>query len=238
MKYAIVFTLLGIELIALGVFLGGAGWLLCWPGGSFVLVGAAYAGLGPRVFGKRRDGSLAWWSAALLPYLGLTWLVWHLQRRLSREPCCHAVAPGLWLGRRPYAHEVPPSVSLIVDLTAEFSEPGAVRVGRTYLCVPTLDSAATDEKTFRDLVETIAGWQGGVYVHCALGHGRSAAVAAAVLLARGLASTVREAEQMLRQARPGVRLKKAQRALLALTTSNAASGCREEVPTSTQRDRS
>jgi protein-tyrosine phosphatase len=214
--YAVVFILLGIELIAAGVFLGGPGWLLCWPGGSFLLVAAAYAGLGPRVFGKRRDGRLAWWAVLLLlPYLGLTWLVWHAQRRLSREPCCHAAAPGLWLGRRAYGHELPPEVSLVVDLTAEFAEPRGVRRGRTYLCVPILDGTATDEKTFRDLIGQIVAWPGGVYIHCAMGHGRSATLAAAVLLARGLAGTAGEAEQLLRRARPGVRLKPAQRTLLA-----------------------
>ena len=56
----------------------------------------------------------------LLPYLALTWFAWHLRRLVSRQPCCHEVAPGLWLGRRPLAREVPAGVVLLVDLTAEF----------------------------------------------------------------------------------------------------------------------
>jgi protein-tyrosine phosphatase len=227
MKYAFVFTLLGIELIAAGIFLGGAGRLLCWPGASFLLVAAAYAGLGPRVFGKRRDGRLAWWAVVLLlPYLGLAWLVWYVQRSLSREPCCSPAAPGLWFGRRPYGHELPPGVSLVVDLTAEFPEPRGVRTGRTYLCAPILDGAATDEQTFRELIDKINAWPGGVYVHCAMGHGRSAMVAAAVLLARGLATTAGEAERLLRRVRSGVRLNRAQRVLLTAAAHRVAAGPR------------
>jgi hypothetical protein len=110
MKYAVVFTLLGIELIAAGVFLGGAGWWLCWPGGSFLLVAAAYAGLGPRVFGKRRDGRLAWWAVLLLlPYLVLTWLVWFVQHRLSREPYCSPPHRGCGSAGGPTATNCPPA---------------------------------------------------------------------------------------------------------------------------------
>jgi protein-tyrosine phosphatase len=104
-----------------------------------------------------------------------------------------------------------------VDLTAEFPEPRGVRTGRTYLCVPILDGAATDEQTLRELIDKIVAWPGGVYIHCAMGHGRSAMVAAAVLLARGLAVTAGEAEQSLRRGRPGVRLNRAQHALLTAT---------------------
>jgi hypothetical protein len=125
MIYAVVFTLLGIELIAAGVFLGGAGLLLCWPGGNFLLVAAAYAGLGPQVFGKRHDGRPAWWAVLLLlPYLGLAWLIWQVQRRLSREPCCNSAAPGLWFGRRlhPRPGEDPATLNLLNNGVAKVSD--------------------------------------------------------------------------------------------------------------------
>jgi protein-tyrosine phosphatase len=214
MKYAVVFGLLGGYLIVLAALLGGAGWLLAWPGASFLLVGAAFAGLGARVFGKRPSGRLAWWSVALLPYLALTWVLWHLLRLTSREACCHEVAPGVWVGRRALPREVPAGVTLVVDLTAELPEPRGVLSGRSYICLPTLDTMAPDCEAFAALVARLKDHTGGVYIHCASGHGRSATVAAALLIARGLACDAREAEQMLRRVRPGVRLKKAQRALL------------------------
>jgi protein-tyrosine phosphatase len=215
MKYVVVFSLFALYLAALAALLGGWCWLLLWPAFSFALVAAAYARLGPRVFGKRDDGRLAWWAVALLlPYLLFTWVVWHLQRLCSRQPSCHEVAAGLWLGRRPLRRDLPPGVVLVVDLTAEFFAAPGVRAGRDYLTLPTLDGTAPDEGRCREVLAHLAAHPGPVYIHCAAGHGRSALLAAAVLLARGLAADARQAEARLREVRRGVRLLPAQRRLL------------------------
>lgn len=215
MKYAIIFGILGVYLIVLSYGLEGAGWLLLWPGFSLVSVAVAYAGLGPSVYGKRSNGRMAWWALLLLlPYLLLTWLVWHIQRRMSKEPCCHEVAPHLWIGRRAFEAELPPDVSLIVDLTAEFPERSRVRAGRSYLCLPILDGLVPGEQELRQLVDKTATWSGSVYIHCALGHGRSALVAAAVLVKRELAADAKQAEAMLCQVRRAIYLKPVQRRLL------------------------
>ena len=128
MKHSVGFGIFGMLLAVWGLWLGGLGWLLLWPAVSFVLIAAAYAGLGPGVCGKRADGRLAWWAVALLlPYLLGTWGVWYAVRLLSREPCCDEVAPGVWVGRRPFVRDLPTNISLIVDLTAEFPAPRALR---------------------------------------------------------------------------------------------------------------
>jgi protein-tyrosine phosphatase len=102
----------------------------------------------------------------------------------------------------------------VIDLTSEFSEPRAVRTGCAYLCLPTLDNAAPDPEVFREAVQKAAVWESPVYLHCALGHGRSALVAAAVLRKRGLADSPEEAFAQVQQARPGVRLNRGQWAFL------------------------
>src|SRR5919202_869647 len=131
MKYTVVFGILGIYVGVTAFLVQGLGWLLLWPGFSFLLLASAYAGLGPRVYGKRADGRMAWWAVLLLlPYLLLTWAAWHLQRALGREGCCHEVAPGLWLGRRAFVRELPPGVNLVVDLTAEFPAARGITQGR------------------------------------------------------------------------------------------------------------
>jgi protein-tyrosine phosphatase len=199
----------------LAFLLGPGAWGLGWLGASLLVVGGAYLGPGPRVLGKRADGTLAWAPVLLLlPYFLLAWTVWHVRRGLSRERCFHEVAPGLLLGRRPFAHELPAEVALVVDLTSEFPEPPAVRTRARYLCHPVLDTCAPDEEGLVSVVRTVLAEPGAVYVHCAQGHGRSSTLVAAVLLAQGHHEDVPGAEHHLRRARPGVRLHPEQRALL------------------------
>jgi protein-tyrosine phosphatase len=210
-----ILSLLAGALVFLAAEIGDWGWLLVWPALSAFVIAAGYVGLGARVLGKRLDGHVAWWAIVLhLPYLGLTWVVWHLYRLVVKQTPCQEVTPGLWLGRRPMPGELPRDVKLIVDLTAEFRRTPAWLVHHQYVCVPTLDTAVPNEQTFRQLVEQVVACEGPVYLHCAQGYGRSATVAAAVLLARGLAADVREAERMLKRVRPGVKLQRAQRKLL------------------------
>jgi protein-tyrosine phosphatase len=186
MKYALMLTLLGVTQIAFAHRAGPLYWLLWWSGLSWVAAGCAYAGLEARVFGKRVDGEMAWSNVCLLlPYLTITWFLWHMQRLLTREPPHNEIAPDLWLGRRCFDKELPLGIGLIVDLTAEFSEPKELRTGRSYRCVPVLDASVPSLKEFQELIQAIATSPKPVYVHCALGHGRSATVVVAVIMARG-----------------------------------------------------
>src|SRR5215472_6333827 len=97
MRYAVTFGLLSALLVLYAVLFQGLCWLLLWPAVSFGWVALAYAGLGPRLFGKRPDGRMAWWAVLLLlPYLLLAWGLWHLHRLLSKEDAWNEVAPGLY----------------------------------------------------------------------------------------------------------------------------------------------
>jgi protein-tyrosine phosphatase len=89
-----------------------------------------------------------------------------------------------------------------------------------YRCLPTLDASVTDDAAFRELVESIAKSDQPVYIHCAVGYGRSASVVAAVLIARGIVPDVQAAEKFIRRIRPGVRLHARQRAQVRRIFSN------------------
>ena len=229
-EYMLTFLLVGTVLTALAAAVGGAAWVLLWPGLVFLLVAVAYMGLGPRLLGKRADGTIAWPARLLLgPYLLANWVLWRVHQLLLPGPRWVEVLPGLWMGARPCRDDLPGGASLVVDLTAEFAESKRALAGRAYRCLPTLDASAPAEGPFLELVAEVAAWQAGVYVHCANGRGRSAAVVAGVLMARGLADDADGAIALLKKARPGVNLSKAQRRLLAraageLATSPGAPG--------------
>jgi len=212
MLFAAVFLVGGALLVWQAARAGGPWWLLGWFGLSLIVIGVGYAGAGARVFGKRPDGRLAWWAWALhAPFFVVNWLSWRAQGGVSRQPRYHEVAPGLWLGRRIAAADLPPGANVVVDLTAEFWCPRRTSVdGRAYLCLPTLDASVADDDQVAQLVERVSRAE-GVYLHCAAGHGRSATVAAAVLIARGAARDADEAVKMLKSIRRGVRLTPAQK---------------------------
>lgn len=212
MQYAFVFLVVALVCLLEAALIDGWGWLLLWPALCYLGVALAYGGCGPGLLGKRADGSLAPLAMLFfLPFLLPTWGVWHLQRLLSNEPACQEITPGLWLGRRLLPGEVPPQITLIVDLTAEFREPAGVIAEHAYLALPTLDGHVPRTESLRRGIEQVAGHSGPVLIHCASGHGRSAMVLAGVLLARGLACDVADAERRMQAIRPRVRLSTAQR---------------------------
>jgi protein-tyrosine phosphatase len=217
MRLAAIFSLMGLAWLCLAAEYHAHpwAWLYLWPGVSFLVVGAAYGWFGAAVLGKRPDGTISPWVVVLLlPYFLLAWLAWTLHGWIARPERSHEIIPGLWVGRRARASDLPEGIACVVDMTSEFWEPAAVRAGRTYLCLPTLDHHVPGERAFFDLVQQVAGLDRPVYVHCAHGYGRAAMLAAAVMIERGLASGLEDAEQILKQSRPKVHLARRQRVLI------------------------
>jgi hypothetical protein len=180
---------------------------LVWLGVSLSLLMAAYAVQGPGLFGKRPDGTLPWWAWPLMgPVIVFLLGLWHVVRWVSWEPCCHEVAPGVWLGRRPLPEDLPAGATMVVDMIAEMPAAAGVASGREYVCLPTLDTTAPPLEELNRLLDRLEAHKGGVYIHCAQGRGRSALVAAALLLRRGMASSPQEAVGMLKRVRAVVSL--------------------------------
>ena len=216
MKYALTFSVLALLLGGSALRVGAPGLLLLWPALSCLTLALAYAGAGARILGKQPDGTM--WLPALallLPYLLLTWSVWHLARLVSREPPHAEVVPGLRIGRRLLPGELPPDTGTVLDLTSEFIEPQGIREACRYVGLPILDASILPVAEVIPVLRELAGLSMPLYVHCAQGHGRTGMIAAALLLARRQAPDVPAALALVRRARPGVRLSRAQEEALA-----------------------
>lgn len=213
--YALAFSAIAGALSLTAWRNGGPSVLLAWPATSSAVFAGAYLLRAPGLLGKTPEGRIARWAWLLhLPAFLATWGLWRLFARFRRG-ACHEVAPGVWLGRRPFACDLPPGTQLVVDLTAEFPVDPAVQALAPVCFVPTLDGTAPDDRAALAALERALASPGPVYLHCAAGHGRSAALAAAFLVRRGVCADLAAAEAHLRRLRPGVRLSRGQRALAA-----------------------
>jgi protein-tyrosine phosphatase len=218
-KYCLIFLLLALALVgmawALEEFIGPWSWLSFYLALSFAIVAAAYGGGGPKLLMKRPSGRRSAVGRVLLgPYLLLNTGLLSLHRLLSREPACVQVAPNLWFGRRLTAREARQHIWIgVLDLAAEFAEVRPLRESPGYRSLPILDATAPTASELNAAV----GWiteaveKGPVYVHCALGHGRSACVVIGYLRSVGVVRSVEAGVRRLQSMRSGVRLHRDQR---------------------------
>ena len=209
MRYQYQLMLLGLGLILLGSVRTGWFLLAIWLGCNFLVLGMAHALGAHRVLGKRRDGTLPFWSWLIFfPLHVYTLVVWHLFRLFSKEPAQSSVGEQLTIGRRLLAQECEGGFENYVDLTAEFSEPSAIRKAPGYFSFPILDGAAPRPEALHRAVAELR--PGRTFIHCAQGHGRTGLFALAVLLHSGVAATVEDGLLILHAVRPGVCLNREQ----------------------------
>src|SRR5205085_1167616 len=156
------------------------------------------------------DGRLRWSGLLLLaPYLLLNLLAFHVYRWFSRSSTVGQAAPNLFFGRRLTVSEARAAGVQtwigVLDLAGEFGEVGPLRGVPRYRSLAVLDATAPTEEQLRDAVswlrETLQ--LGPVYVHCALGYGRTATVVLAYLLSIRAAETIKAGLAHLRAVRPG-----------------------------------
>jgi len=184
--------------VVLGWLAFDAGWL------AF-----AYGVFGPRLLGKRPDGSMPLWSLALLaPYVVLNHLMLRVVRLSGRRAKFDEIAPRLFLGPLPYARDhaamETADVRAVLDMTGEFARSPYRRDASQYLLMRLMDGTSPTPQE----IETAVRWcraqmeSGGVLVHCAAGKGRSATIVAATLIDMGLATDADEAVALMQSRRP------------------------------------
>ncbi|GAB4820623.1 hypothetical protein N2152v2_007669 [Parachlorella kessleri] len=165
------------------------------------------------LLGKTQRGYIPLWSRILWwPYhLGLRTKL-RTQRKVSTEDGWNQITPCYFLGAWPSEEALVPTVKpAVLDVTCEL--PLQV-IPPAYLCLPVWDTHGPTPR----LIEKGVQWAGEmraagrpVLVHCAHGHGRSATVLCAILMAEGQASSIDEAEALLMAKRPRVKLNERQR---------------------------
>lgn len=172
------------------------GVLFLWLAAALGVISLGYLGLGPKIFSKE-NGKLSLAARSLLfPYLlGAIISYYYFTRR---GIIIHEIAPNIFIGPKipkKLAYRVADrKIKTVLDLTAEYSETLEVD-DYLYKNIGVLDLCTPHPKQLEEAVNFISesSTKGGVYVHCSLGLGRSAAVAAAYLLSIGAVSNMPQA---------------------------------------------
>ncbi|KAG7669411.1 putative Uncharacterized protein YnbD [Nannochloris sp. 'desiccata'] len=166
------------------------------------------------LLGKRKDGTINPVSKMLLwPYHAGLRAKLAIQRHVSSEPAWDQITPTYFIGAWPSEQAlVPAAHPAVLDVTCEL--PLQVRPP-AYKMIPVWDT----HSPLPDQIDDAVVWaqeqerQGRqILIHCAHGHGRSATVLCAILVANGQAQSIAEAEATLKKERPRVRLNVRQRA--------------------------
>lgn len=165
----------------------------------------------PLLLGKTSDGTFPLVSLIIFsPYLYFVRIFSALRRRKSSEPPYSKVHDGLYVGGWPSSPEkMPPGDPAIIDCTCEFPRLKNLSGGLPYRCVPTWDTRSPQPGD----IELAVKWalrkrdlNRPIFVHCAYGHGRSVAVMCALLVALGVTDDWKNAEKLIKQKRPYIRM--------------------------------
>ncbi len=211
MKTGILLIISGILLLCYGLLYGKFYLLFIWPAASFGIVGFAYLFNNPMVFGKNEKGKLNILNLILLfPYLIYLYGTWHFLRFVKAENSIDRIDENLFIGRRLSAGEFPDNIITVVDLTCEFYEPQRIVNNTDYRNFKILDASIPDSERLADFIIELSSLNNTIFIHCAEGHGRTALVAALLLVAKGRADTFDEAYKILKRKRPLIRLNKMQ----------------------------
>lgn len=206
-----------------------------WAWGGLQLWGAAASlTLAAAYFLKERGRSpesildsaaaRAAWAVIGAPYTALAILSLGLTRLLSQETHADEISPGIWVGGAPLfgdrAEVLSRGATAVLNMCCELGDLAGLSgaPGILYRRIPILDGIAPTLDQLREAVDWAAARRAEgrpLLIHCAQGHGRSATVAAGLLIRLGLEKDVEGAVGRLVRARPGIRLHAGHRAVCA-----------------------
>ena len=156
---------------------------------------------------------------ALAPYRWVNWPLLLLFRLKGERPL-DMITPVLGISGRLLSRDrhllADNRIGAVIDVSGELPESSLITRNPAidYLAVPLPDNSGPDPEDMRRCVAFARRHMDAgvpVLVHCSFGHGRSAAVCAAILLDRGDADTPENAEARMKTARPSVSLSRRQR---------------------------
>ncbi len=182
--------------------------LFTWPAAALGVATAASLGVGAAVLGKAGGRLPVASKLVMAPWLLGQWLSLLHYRRCS--PAWSEITPQVWIGALPDAATslrlIESGVTRVLDLTAEFDAPEALRSLPGYKNIATQDLTAPTAVQLRDAASFINDAQrsGIIFIHCKAGYSRTAAAVGAWLLATKQCGSADDVARLLKEKRPGM----------------------------------
>ncbi|XP_027159708.1 uncharacterized protein LOC113761082 [Coffea eugenioides] len=164
----------------------------------------------PMLLGKGSDGVFPIWSLIIFsPYLYFVRAFSALRRLRSGEAPYSEICEGVYVGGWPFSPDkLPPGNPAVIDCTCELPRKTELS-GHAYLCIPTWDTRSPQPAEIESAVKWACrkrAQNSPIFIHCAYGHGRSVAVTCALLVALGVAEDWKNAEKLIKERRPYIRM--------------------------------
>ncbi|KAJ4766736.1 Membrane-associated phospholipid phosphatase [Rhynchospora pubera] len=174
----------------------------------------------PLVLGKNpKTGQFPFWSILFFsPFLLFSQLYFHFKRIKRRgEPLYNEIYDGFYLGGWPRSETDMPTGDLsVIDCTCDLPHRGLIDP-EDYICIGAFDTRSP----LPWQIELAVRWACAkrdtgrkIYIHCAFGHGRSACVMCAFLVALGITESWKEAEKIICKKRPRIKMNRLHRSTL------------------------
>lgn len=221
--FACAFGLLGLicSISSISLYLSSTcnAWILVllWPAFVCLSIASSYSScgnggqLGVKLIGKsKKTGEIPFLRIVILfPYFMLAWGWWYFRQTIllrGKENPYDLVSKDIYVGRYPlwYPKEFPQTVKHVIDVTGEFPGIQEIQFNRTYLCCRGMDMQLPSKEDLATIAIEASKLEGEIYIHCANGHGRSASLAALIMVLRGNVTNVEEAFTVMQKARPKV----------------------------------
>lgn len=219
MKYPLLFGLVGMFLSYKAFEAGPTiiGLFYVCVAISMLGIAIGYGSNNTKVFLKKPSGKMSFFGYILYwPYFLINYLNLALFRVLAKENAIDEIHDGIYLGCKPYQRDRGIFEELMIrstlDVTSEFSEAKFILDSHEYLNIPILDTFPPTISQLKVAVEWLVKQRerGPVFIHCALGHGRSATIVAGYLLRKGIFTSVSATLEGMKSIRPGVGLNSSQ----------------------------
>lgn len=170
--YGVIYFVIACTFVVQAILFEGTLFLMLWCACNFYLIAIAYFCNFSKILMKDKNGQIPFWvTIFFFPFRMLLHFSFLLSRLFKKTNTLKQINQNIYCGPRVVYGSIPEAVDAIIDLTYEFSEASKIKEGKAYYSFPILDGMPPSDAKIVEFIQNIK--EKPVYIHCAMGHGRT-----------------------------------------------------------------